>query len=162
MALFTCVTGCRMALLECSVIVQIKTASADTNRLFVQAGNRAALPGNTCYTVVTAMSIRLAQRALVLMHSPPHHYIALQRTRRPLNPQRSTRPGRFQLWSPWPLSCPVAWTPALWLILPESTLLAAGAMWLVDGQSRGFSGFLRCQHQRRMPRKSCPSTLLSH
>lgn len=60
MVLVTSVTGCGMALQERSAIAQIKTVSADTNRLFVQAGNRAALPGNTFYTVVSAMSIRLA------------------------------------------------------------------------------------------------------
>lgn len=45
MALFTSVSGCGMALLECSVMAQIKTVRADTNRLFIQAGIRAALPG---------------------------------------------------------------------------------------------------------------------
>lgn len=116
MTLFPSVAGYRMALLECSVIAQIKTVSADTNRLFVRVGNRAALPGNTCYTVVTTLSIRLAQRAVVLMHSPPHHYKALQRTQRPLNQHCSASPVCFQLWRPWPLSCPVVWTPALRLI----------------------------------------------
>lgn len=117
MALFTSVTGCRMASLECSVIAQIKAARADTNRLFVRVWSRAALPGNTCHTVVTTPSIRLARRAVLLMHSPPHHYKVLQRTPRPLRRQCSAGPVCFQLWSPWPLSCPVVWTPALWPIL---------------------------------------------
>lgn len=127
MALFTSVTGCRMASPECSVIAQIRAAGADTNRLFVRVWNRAALPGNACHTVVTTPSIQLARRAVLLMHSPPHHYKALQRAHRPLRRQCRGGPVCFQWWSPVAsqLSC-CADASALADPLSESTLLAAG------------------------------------
>lgn len=119
---FTSVSGYRTPMLESLATTQIKAVRADTNNLFVLAGNRATLPGNTCYTVLTAMSIRLAQRAVDLMYWPPHYYEALQWAQRPLGWLSHTRPACLQLWSPWPLSCTVVWTD----LLSESTLLAVG------------------------------------
>lgn len=85
-----------------------------TGCLFRQ-GSEQRSQGNACPTVVTALVIRLARRAV--MRSPPHRYRAPQRAQRPLNWQCGAGLACYQLWSLWPISCPVVWTPALWLIL---------------------------------------------
>lgn len=90
-------------------------SSPDDGRLFVQVGITATLPGNTCCAAVTNLSIR----AVLLMHSPLHHYKALQR---PLKGQCGTGHACFCRWSPWPLSCASAlsgprslpWGPCSW------------------------------------------------
>lgn len=107
MCLYSFVTGCFAKVLSNST----NKGSANTNRLLV---------GGYHATVVIALSMPSSLRAAALMHLPPHHYEALQRTLNPLcaagcpvvEPVASQRP-----------SCEDANALA---DLSESTLLAGG------------------------------------